>query len=57
MSSYGQVAAKVRSYKELHTSEYCAVKGCLWRIRDREGNPISVCRKHPVKQKEVIESD
>lgn len=44
------VAEKVRTYKELHPSEYCAVKGCLWRIRDREGNTISECKKHPPKK-------
>lgn len=47
--SRGQVAEKVRSYKELHPSEYCPVRGCLWRITDREGNTISECRKHPLR--------
>lgn len=44
--THGQIAAKVRSYKELHPELYCPVKDCLWRIKDAEGNVISECRKH-----------
>lgn len=39
-------AAKVAARKRSHPSEYCAVKGCLWRTHTAQGERISYCGKH-----------
>lgn len=37
-------AQNCREEKEEHPERYCAVPGCLWKIKTRQGdNP---CRKH-----------
>jgi hypothetical protein len=48
MPSYWQVAKMVRLDKEKNPENFCPVRGCLWRIKTRNGdNP---CRNHPVKE-------
>jgi hypothetical protein len=48
MPSYWQVAKMVRLDKEKNPENFCPVRGCLWRIKTRNGdNP---CQNHPVKE-------
>jgi hypothetical protein len=49
MSSYGQVAAKIRAEKEAHPERFCPNRKCLWRIVTAQGpNP---CRNHQEQQR------
>jgi hypothetical protein len=53
VSSHGSIAAKVRADKEANPSRYCATDPrCLWRIKDRNGNPTP-CMKHPCRVPET----
>ena len=42
-------AKKVRQKKEEHPEDYCKVKGCMWRTKEKP------CRVHDTKKKEVKE--
>lgn len=53
----GSIAAKVREYKERYPFLYCEAKGCLWRIRNADGDTISICKKHgtPSQEKQPMD--
>jgi predicted Zn-ribbon and HTH transcriptional regulator len=38
-------AQKCREEKELHPERFCPVRGCLWRVRHRDGRETP-CQKH-----------
>ena len=44
--SHASVAYRARLEKEKHPEDYCAVRGCLWRVKHPHGRPDTPCRKH-----------
>lgn len=54
MRSYGQVAAKVRAYKEKHPELYCPDPKCLWRVVTSYGRKPNPCPRHMSGMQEAI---